>query len=89
MAYMRIHCENCGGTWEVYERDDYHSKNSATCPHCGKRIDYQTWEKQILPAFGMIADANRELFKDATGYHYPMFQFDVFTDNFYGNRKDF
>ena len=28
------------------------------------RIDSQTWERQILPAFGEFQDMNRELIKD-------------------------
>lgn len=36
-------------------------------------IDTQTWEKQIIPAFASMDDANRELEKDHSGYHTPLF----------------
>ena len=81
MAYMRIHCGYCGQAWEVYERDNWNSQNARTCPHCFKRIDGQTWEEQILPGFGQVADANRELLKIHTGYHLPVFTFDVIADH--------
>lgn len=86
MAYMVIHCESCGGSWQVYDRDDLTHWHAHTCPHCGKRIDRATWEAQVIPAFGAVADANRELFKDATGYHGPQFSFDVFGDTFFTRR---
>ena len=42
MAYLKIYCDYCGQTWEVYRRsmNDEHSRE---CPHCGSRIDDQTW----------------------------------------------
>ncbi len=67
MGYMKIKCHECGGSWEVYHynfRDDH----LRVCPHCCKEIDRQTWNRQIIPAFGALEDANRELYKDHTGY---------------------
>ena len=51
MAFMRIYCGSCGQRWEVYERDDWNSQQAATCPHCGKQFEGQTWAKQVVPAF--------------------------------------
>ena len=87
MAYMRIHCDVCGGTWEVYQRDDWKDDRARTCPHCGAEIDAQTWRDFVLPAFGLTADANAELFKHSTGYHRPLFTFDVIADHLYQNRR--
>lgn len=75
-VYMKIHCFSCGGDWEVYERDDWKSINARTCPHCGRRINGTTWEKQVLPAFGGFADANRALEQDRSGYNAPLFKVD-------------
>ena len=72
MGVMKINCGYCSGSWEVYSRDMKYDK-ARTCPHCLQHIERQTWEKQILPAFGMLDDVNRELFKDHTGYHKPLF----------------
>ena len=80
MAYMRIHCESCGGTWEVYGRDNWKSDQARTCPHCYSEIDKQTWDKQILPAFGAVRDGNAELIKDHTGYRRPLFTVDFMGD---------
>lgn len=85
MAYIELHCETCNGSWQVYERD-VQRDSSRTCPHCFSEVDTQTWDRQIVPAFGAVDDANRELFKDATGYHRPLFTFDVISNGLYRNR---
>lgn len=88
MAYMRIHCEICGGTWEIYHRDDWNSDTARQCPHCFSEIDRQTWQKEVLPAFGAVNDANGELLKESTGYNRPLFSFDVIADHhLYKNRR--
>ncbi len=88
MAYMRIHCDYCGGAWEVYKRDNWKDSKAAECPHCFSKIDRQTWDNQIVPAFNMLDDANRELFKDHVGYHRPLFTVDVIADHiFTGNPR--
>lgn len=43
-------------------------------PHCSHAIDEQTWNKQIIPAYCAMYDANLELLKDHTGYHTPLFE---------------
>ena len=88
MAYLRIHFEACGGVWEVYHRDNWNNDKARQCPHCFAEIDRQTWEKEVLPAFGAVHDANAELHKDHTGYDKPLFYFDVMTDRPCQNRKE-
>ena len=83
MGQLRIHCGYCGGTWDVYGRDNWHEKTARTCPHCDSRIDGQTWENQILPSFGAMMDSNRELMKDHTGYNQPIFTVDYIEDHFF------
>ena len=85
MGYLRIHCDYCGGTWDVYGHSNFHERAARTCPHCQQRIDGQTWENQILPAFGGMMDANRELIKDHTGYHSPLFTVDYIADHYFPN----
>ena len=85
MGYVSIHCDYCGGTWDVYGHSNFHERAARTCPHCQQRIDGQTWEKQILPAFGGMMDANRELIKDHTGYHSPLFTVDYIADHYFPN----
>lgn len=82
MGYLRIHCSNCRRRWAAYARNSWQSAASRTCPHCEAQIDAQTWEKQVLPAFGMMGDANRELIKDHTGYHTPLFRVDYISDDY-------
>lgn len=83
MGFLRIHCNYCGGTWDVYGRDDWNETRSRTCPHCQTKIDGQDWEKQIVPAFGAMLDANRELIKTHTGYHAPLFTVDYIEDHYF------
>lgn len=81
MSYMKIHCGRCGGTWEIYGRDDWNSEKARQCPHCFSEIDRQTWFNQVVPGFCAVADANRELYKDHTGYHgQELFRVDVISD---------
>ena len=65
---MEIHCHSCGISWKAGIADDYHRDGARTCLKCGKAIDRQTWEKQVLPALGTVQDANFELAGDAAGY---------------------
>lgn len=85
MGYLRIHCDYCGGTWDVYGHSNFHDRAARTCPHCQQRIDGQTWERQIVPAFGGMMDANRELMKDHSGYHSPLFTVDYIADHYFPN----
>ena len=64
--HMLIHCGSCGGSWEIYQRDNWKNPNARQCPHCFREIDAQTWALAILPAFGAFTDANNELIKDNT-----------------------
>ena len=82
MAFMRIYCNSCGGKWEIYDSHNWTHKANRTCPHCCREIDLQTWYRQILPAFGAVSDANRELYKDFCGYDNPLFRFDVISNPF-------
>lgn len=84
MAYMKIHCGYCSDSWEIYHRDNWKDDSARTCPHCFQKIDRQTWDNQVLPAFAAVHDANAELFKDHTGYHKPLFTVDVVADHIFG-----
>lgn len=88
MAFMKISCESCGGSWEVYDRDDMMNKKTSTCPHCGAKIDRETWQKGIVPAFAMMISANRTLFRNNAEDHRPLFQVDMISDILYRNRHE-
>lgn len=85
MGYMRIKCHYCGGSWEVYGRSVTNGDYARTCPHCFKAIERQTWEKQIVPAFHALDDANRELVKDSSGYNTPLFEVSYEADSVFRN----
>lgn len=71
----------------MYHRGDIYNKEQRTCPHCGQKIQAQTWDKFIIPALGTAIDANIELAKDHTGMHTALFSFDVIADHLYENRR--
>lgn len=76
MGFLRIHCKNCGGYWDINEGDDFNHPKYKKCPHCDKGIDGQDYFNTVLPAFGAMLDANRELYKTHTGYKAPLFTVD-------------
>lgn len=81
MGYLHIKCSHCGGHWEVYNRN-MNEDAAKACPHCREEIDYQTWERFILPAFGEMDDANRELVKDHCN-RAPLFSVEYRKENTY------
>lgn len=60
--YIRIDCDSCGRSWDLYKIDDPESETVRTCPHCGTRIDRDVWIEKVIPAIRATDDANRELF---------------------------
>ena len=87
MGFLKIKCHYCNGEWFVYGRDNYKETQYRTCPHCFQKIDGQDWQNHVLPAFGAMMDANRELIKTHTGYHAPLFTVDYVEDYFFPDAK--
>ena len=83
MGYLRIFCDSCGGTWEVYRRD---RENGRACPHCGAKISAQTWQENILPALDRVNAATATLHRDHVN-HLPLFTFDVIDDSLHARYK--
>lgn len=75
MGYLRIHCGSCGQDWEVYRKTREYD-GARECPHCGKRIDHETWEKRVLRAFNGMLDANLAVMQDHVDYHQGAFKVD-------------
>lgn len=76
MEVLRVFCKTCGHRWEVYNTNQA-TKEARMCPFCQSEIDKQIWDKFIRPAYGMLADANRELKKHHLGYDAPLFGVDA------------
>ena len=82
MVYMRITCGNCGNQWRVCESDDFTGDRSKRiCTRCGEEIDTQVYEKQLTPAFNYFRDLEKELMKQHTGYHTPLYSVDFISDS--------
>ena len=81
MGYLKIRCGRCRGTWEIYNRDDWHNGRAQTCPHCFSSIEKKSWQDALL-AFTELEDVNRQLIADHNGYPdtYPLFRIDYRAD---------
>ena len=82
MAYMRVYCDVCGGTWEVYQRQA-REDSARQCPHCYAKINRNIWKKKVLPAFVAVQEINVELYKDHASNHTPLFTVDIVADHLY------
>ena len=77
MAYMRIHCGDCGMVKEVhkYVPDDTEVRY---CPLCGSEIDRDIWETMIIPAVELLNKANRAFIAKHTEENTTPIYIDVF-----------
>ncbi|MBQ9732782.1 MAG: hypothetical protein IJV74_00945 [Clostridia bacterium] len=74
MGVLKIHCYKCGGRFSVNGGMVKHSEANV-CPYCYTTLPREIWERIVLPAFGELEDANRELVKEHSGYvDVPLFQ---------------
>ena len=88
MGHLKIHCGGCGSDWIVYHRDDWKDWKARTCPVCGKSIDPETWDRQVLRAFGEMEDASLELVKDYTQSHGTLFTVSYIPDVVFPHHSD-
>jgi hypothetical protein len=87
MGFLRIHCDYCGGTWDVYNNNSARDKTARTCPHCQQKVNGFTWEKQILPAFTAMAACNKRLMLNHADQHTPLFTVDYVEDIVFPNAR--
>lgn len=76
---LRIHCDYCHQSWEVYHRDNWSEPQTRQCPHCFHEVPESAWE-QVLDAFGTLSDANIELARLHEWEHVPLFRVDYVED---------
>lgn len=74
---LRIFCFSCRRAWSYYWGQNFNEKGANACPYCGRQIDSQTWENEVLPTFGAFIDANLDLKRDAAGGNAPLFAFEL------------
>ena len=60
MAYIKIHCADCGVVREIHK---YMPDGSDVryCPLCGSEIDADIWETYVLPAAERLNKANHAI----------------------------
>lgn len=83
MGYLRIHCDYCGGTWEVYRIKGVCPDHGRICPHCGQKIDPEAWDTRVIPAFKRMNEANVDVNRIQNEYHGPNFMVDYIEDCFF------
>jgi len=82
--FMRVYCRRCGGSFELYSRDDVTSRKARTCPHCQERVSPETWGK-VVEAFDACRDACEALFSDSKSK--TRFTVDYIDDTIYKNSR--
>ena len=84
--YLRIYCDYCSKTWEVYPRGDVHSLLNSRhnhCPHCGAaKIDKETW-KDIIVALSLTKGVNESLAADHVNKHNALFAVSFIADHLF------
>ena len=80
--FMRVWCQRCGGTFELYSRDDVWSYKARTCPHCQERATGEAWA-MVIGAFEAYKAASRALYEDNTTK--TRFTVDFLDDTVYKN----
>ncbi len=79
MGMLRVRCEQCKGTWDVYGARDFTNDHNRVCPHCGHKVESMAWHTHVLPAFAAMMEANRELIRMHVE-HGPLFTVDYVED---------
>ena len=74
MGVLKVQCYKCGSRYQVNAGMIKHTEANM-CPYCYAELPRDTWERIVIPAFGELEDANRELIKEHSGYvDTPLFQ---------------
>ena len=83
--YLKILCDYCGKTWEVYPRGNV-SKLTKTkdyrCPHCDAKIDPETW-KDIVVGLSLTKGINEKLASDHVNKHNALFAVSFIADHLF------
>lgn len=82
--FMRIWCQRCGGSYEVYDRDDVRCNKARTCPHCQEKVTAAVWEK-VVEAHDAYKLAELALASDDTSK--TRFTVDFMDDSIYKNSR--
>lgn len=69
MGFLKVKCYRCHHTYRLYG-DMVHHEHANVCPNCFAEIPRGIWERCVIPAWGGIEDANRDLQQTHTGYLY-------------------
>lgn len=79
-GYIRIHCETCGTTWEVYGSTMY-TEDARRCPCCNAKIAQSAW-RLIQVADDAVNEAQYAL-AEADENNRPRFMVDFIDRSIY------
>ena len=78
---MKIYCDYCGQTWEVYARDEPQRPTASRCPHCGKaKVKPETW-KEMIDCMKHVEEVNMMLAIDHANECYIPFAVSYLADS--------
>ena len=80
MAYIKIHCADCGVVREIHKYMP-DGADVRYCPLCGSEIDADIWESLVIPAAELLNQANREIVERHASDNKPAAYIDVISDH--------
>ena len=83
--YLKIHCDYCGKSWEVYPRGDVLrliKEKDYRCPHCDAKIDRDTWE-ELIYILHKTKRINEKLASDHVNKHNALFAVSFIADHLF------
>lgn len=84
-GYIRIHCETCGTTWEVYGTT-MRTEDARKCPCCAHKVPQAAW-RLIQDADNAVTEAQLALAEAHNNNHQPRFMVDFIDRSLYPNRN--
>ena len=70
--YSKVHCENCGSEFEVYNREMQMRGTPIRCPHCLQQMTRKQWAA-FVDAFFTVQDLNYQALKAHEEHRSPLF----------------
>lgn len=76
MDYLKVHCFQCKGKFELYSRNMNHDDMPPMCPHCLTRMGKKQWER-LIDAYYTFQEVNMDFSKYHEDRGEPLFQVEI------------
>lgn len=78
---MKIYCDYCGQTWEVYPSGEPMRPSASKCPHCGAaKVKPETW-REMVDCLKHVDKVNMMLASDHVNERYIQFAVSYLADS--------